>query len=187
MPSIPPNTNRLRRILETDGALLSEYTEGTPSYPNQFLERNRIISGLSIATIVIEAPIHSGALVTAKHAAEQGREVFVVPGPSANPNYEGSHMLIRNGARLVRNAADIFEDLGIETETVSPRRENQLLHNLDAEEEMVFRALEEAQEPLWVDKIAKATTLKTQVVSRVLTSLILKDLVKEKSGKFFSA
>jgi DNA processing protein len=171
-------------ILEKGGALISEYPEGTQSFKNQFLERNRIVSGMSIATTVIEAPIHSGALVTAKHAAEQGREVFVLPGASTHPNYEGSHMLIRNGARLVRNTSDIFEDLGMETEKIFSHRSESFPDDLDEEEKTIFRVIDEGREPLWVDKISELTTLKTHIVNRTLTSLILKGIVKEKNGKF---
>ena len=100
-----------KKILETNGAIISEYPINTPAFPDQFLARNRIVSGLSIATIVIEAPFNSGALVTARLAAEQGRDVFVIPGPINNINYQGSHKLIRDGARLINSAEDILEDL----------------------------------------------------------------------------
>ncbi len=106
------NENLAKKILDYGGAIISEYPPQTPSFPNQFLERNRIVSGLSIATIVIEAPERSGSLVTARLAAEQGREVFIAPGSIDNPNYRGSHQLIRDGARLVTSIEDIMEDLG---------------------------------------------------------------------------
>jgi len=105
------NENLAKKILELDGAIISEYPTNTPSFPNQFLERNRIISGLSIATIIIEAPERSGSLATANWAVEQGREVFVFPGPIDHPNYRGSHKLIRDGARLIGSIEDLLEDL----------------------------------------------------------------------------
>ncbi len=108
------NENLAKKIIGTGGAVISEYPVGTEAFKNQFLERNRIVSGLCIATIVVEAPRESGALVTARLAAEQGREVFVFPGPTNHPNYHGSHKLIRDGARLVSSIDDILEDLNSE-------------------------------------------------------------------------
>ncbi len=81
------NENLAKKILEFGGAIISEYEPATPAYQNQFLERNRIVSGLSIATIVIEAPDRSGSIATARLAAKQGREVFILPGPTNHPNY----------------------------------------------------------------------------------------------------
>jgi DNA processing protein len=100
-------------ILSSEGALISEYEPETKPAPNQFLERNRIVSGLSLAVVVVEAPLRSGAISTAHHALEQGREVFIVPGPIHNSNYFGSHKLIRDGARLVSSARDIINDLNL--------------------------------------------------------------------------
>lgn len=119
------NENLAKKILESDGALISEYPPETPSFPNQFLERNRIISGLSVATIIIEAPERSGSLATANWAAQQGREVFVFPGPANHSNFRGSHKLIRDGARLVASLEDILEDLGLEnpkSEILNPKQ-----------------------------------------------------------------
>ncbi len=99
------------RILKEDGSLVSEHKKGVSPKPNYFLERNRIISGMALAVVIIEAPARSGTLSTANHALRQGRDVFVLPGPADHPNYEGSHKLIRDGARLVRNADDIVNDL----------------------------------------------------------------------------
>lgn len=102
-------------ILKYGGALISEYPPGTAPLPEQFLARNRIVSGLSLGVVIIEAPFRSGAVSTAHHALEQGKEVFVVPGPARHANYLGSHKLIRDGARLVASARDIMEDLGLLT------------------------------------------------------------------------
>lgn len=106
------NENLANKILLNNGAIISEYETDTPAYKNQFLERNRIVAGLCIATIVVEAPQKSGALVTARLAAEAGREVFVFPGLAGHPQYAGSHALIRDGARLVNSIDNILEDLG---------------------------------------------------------------------------
>ena len=105
------NENLANRIILSGGAIMSEYASGTPSYQSNFLERNRIVAGLCAATVVIEAPARSGAIVTARLAAEYGREVFVFPGPAGHPQWAGSHALIRDGARLVHSTDDILEDL----------------------------------------------------------------------------
>ncbi|MFA6407299.1 MAG: DNA-processing protein DprA [Candidatus Paceibacterota bacterium] len=170
-------------ILESGGCLISEYVEGTPAYPNQFLERNRIVSGLSIATIVIEAPLRSGSIATARNAIEQGREVFVFPGSVNNANYKGSHMLIRNGARLVTNCADILEDLGVETSpSLTSARENNIA--LSEFESQIVRVLTSAHEPLSIDKILELTTLQPHIVNEKLTLLLFSGIIEEVSGKF---
>ena len=87
-----------KNIIASGGALVSEYPLGTPSLPQHFIERNRLISGLSLGIVVIEAPKVSGALATARFAFEQNREVFVVPGPANHRNFYGSPQLLRNGA-----------------------------------------------------------------------------------------
>jgi len=174
----PPSHESLGRRIEAEGAIVSEYPAGTPAYPNQFLARNRIVSGLADAVVIIEAPIASGALATARHAANQGREVFVLPGPAAHPHYAGSHMLLREGARLIRNAGDLLEDLGIAERTARAAAPKEAAHD------PILTALAAAREPLSVDRIAEATTLEPQVVLTRLTELMLDGAVTEMNGKF---
>ena len=106
----PPEHATLAKNMEAAGAVLSEYPPGVAPLRHHFPLRNRIISGLSIAVVVIEAPERSGALITASTAAEQGRDVFVLPG-ATNGRNRGGHLLIRDGARLVESADDILQDL----------------------------------------------------------------------------
>ena len=111
LPELTPSTNRDlgERIIAHGGAVISEYEPHTPAYPAHFLERNRIVSGLSDAILITEAAARSGTLNTASHALEQGREVFVVPGNITSPLSAGCNALLRQGATPVTSAQDILE------------------------------------------------------------------------------
>lgn len=110
------NASLYKRILDRGGLLLSQFEPGTKPFPANFLNRNRIIAGLSRSVIVIQASLKSGSLVTARYAMEEGREVMVLPGNVNNPHYEGSNALIRDGAHLVRNIDDVCEVFGLDVE-----------------------------------------------------------------------
>ena len=113
--NITPHTNRnlAQKILDSGGAILSEYAPDQPALPHQFLERNRIVSGLADGVIVVEAAARSGTLSTAAHALSQGREVFAVPGSILSPMSVGCHNLIKQGAQLITSAEDVCLALGI--------------------------------------------------------------------------
>jgi len=181
--------NLAREILEKSGGIISEYPEGTPALPHQFLERNRIVSGMCIATVVIEAPMRSGALATARFALEQGRELFVAPGPVSHRNYEGAHMLLRNGARIITSASDILEDLEnvIANHQISlpiiHKNERDLTFK-DEKDLLVAGAFKNSLQPLTVDKIAEMTNLEPYVVNERLTFMILRKIVEETGGRF---
>jgi len=108
------NENLAQQILDNNGVIISEYGPGTKISPLNFPARNRIVAGLSLGVLVTEAPIKSGALITARLAAEQGKEVFAVPGMISNINSQGTAMLIKNGAKLVWDVNDILEELNLD-------------------------------------------------------------------------
>lgn len=116
-----PVTNRdlFRRILDAGGAIITAYPVGVPVYPHYFRARNRIISGVSRGVLVVEAGLRSGALVTARYAAEQGREVFAVPGSPRHHLSRGCHALLKMGAKLTEDIADILEELMCYPDTLS--------------------------------------------------------------------
>jgi DNA processing protein len=109
----PAEHRELARDMESAGAIVSEFPPGVPPLPHHFPLRNRIISGLSLAVVVVEAPEKSGALITASAAAEQGRDVMVIPGPVTGGRNRGGHLLIRDGAKVVETADDILQELNL--------------------------------------------------------------------------
>jgi DNA processing protein len=109
----PARNRPLARRLVTEGLLLTEFAPGTGPLPHHFVQRNRVISGLSRAVLVVEAALRSGSLTTARFALEQGRDVFAVPGSILSQLSRGCHLLIKQGAKLVESAADVLEELGL--------------------------------------------------------------------------
>jgi DNA processing protein len=107
----PARNAELARQIATGGVVLSEFPLGTPALAGNFPRRNRIIAGLALGTLVVEAAPQSGSLITARLAAEAGREVFAIPGSIHAPQYKGCHQLIRQGAKLVETARDVLDEL----------------------------------------------------------------------------
>lgn len=175
------NQNLAKKIIEFGGAIISEYPPEEPAYPANFLRRNRIVSGLCIATVVIEAPLRSGSLVTAKLALEQGREVLVVPGPADSFNYAGSHLLIRDGARLVTSAKEILEDLNLQPKSTEFLENAVKAKNrqLTGEEKTVFDIIKNNKNAANIDKIAELAKLEVQIVNQMIVFLIIKNMIKE--------
>lgn len=175
----PACNRRLAEKISQNGAVISEQTPGTQSKPYFFAQRNRIISGLSLGTLVIEAPEKSGALITAMQAIEQNREVFAVPGPINNKNSVGTNNLIKMGAKLVTCANDILEELNL---PLIQKQERKIKFE-SKEEEILFDIL--SQTPLHIDEITKKSKLNAGIVSPTLIILELRGLVKNTGGGYY--
>ena len=182
----PPENKKLAEKITTSGAIISEFFLGTkPEGPN-FPRRNRIISGLSLGVVIVEAGAKSGALVTAGCALDQNREVFAIPGNLGSKNSEGTNALIKQGAKLVTTVEDILEELKIATKgnklNSSVHIEEDLSH-LSEMERSILKLI--AEEPYHIDKIATQTSVSVPQALSALLSLELKGLVKQLSGKMF--
>lgn len=179
----PENQSLADMIVEQKGCLLSEFALGTPPDKRTFPMRNRIVSGLSFGVLVIEAGKESGALITARQALEQGRQVFAVPGRIDNPQSKGCHQLIKEGAALVEGVEDILSSL----EFLLPMQEVTVPRpapaNLNANESLVFDAIDREETP--IDQITQKTGLPSGTVSSTLLRLEMRKLIKQLPGKMF--
>ncbi|MFN2140302.1 MAG: DNA-processing protein DprA [Candidatus Promineifilaceae bacterium] len=175
----PEHRDLARQIVRGHGAVISDYPLGTQPDAKNFPPRNRIISGLSLGVVVVEAGARSGASITAQFALEQGREVFAVPGNVNRPASQGTNRLIQQGtAKLVTNANDILEELNL-TMVFEHSAVQQALPDT-AEEAALFEYL--SAEPVHVDALSRATGLSSQEVSSTLTLLELKGIVRQVGG-----
>lgn len=170
----PPANRNLGLDVIKNGALISEYPLGTEAMPFYFPQRNRIVSGMSLGVVVIEGTEKSGTLLTASHAAAQGREVFAVPGPITSPNSGAPNILLRNGAKLVTSAKDILEELKVGTRQLAIG--NREIFPENADEIELFAILE--VEPLHVDEITRRLNKDTGTVLSTITTMELKGMIK---------
>lgn len=170
----PTSNSALAAQLERNGGLLSEFALGTPPLPENFPRRNRVISGLSRGVLVVEATLNSGSLITARLAAEQGREVFAIPGSIHSPFSKGAHRLIREGAKLVETAQDVIEELGIEVAiggsgAVTQAAVTPTIPEASGPTGRVLAAL--GHDPAGIDLIARRTGLAADVITVALVEL----------------
>lgn len=181
----PASHRTLAHAIVANGALVSELPPGAPPLPDHFPRRNRIISGLSAGTLVVEAAANSGSLITARLAAEQGREVFAIPGSIHNPLARGCHALLRQGAKLVETAQDILEELGPLTggftpSTARPTSQGNDMAACTVEQKALLECL--SFEPVAVDTIIRRSGLTPEVVSSILLTLELQGYVISSAG-----
>ncbi len=180
----PPENKSLAEKMEKKGALVSEFLLGTKPEGTNFPKRNRLISGLSLGVIIIEAGIKSGALITAKLALEQGREVFAVPGNVSSERSQGTNWLIKNGASLITRAEDILDELQGFLSAEDSQQKKEKAHALSEREQKLYQLLS-ASEAAHIDWIARESELSTSQALSLLLDLELKGLVKQLSGKNF--
>ena len=181
--SIYPSENmRLaEKILETGGLLISEYPPGTQGTRWTFPQRNRIISGLSLGVLVIEAKQRSGALITADCAFEQDRKVFALPGSIYSLNSKGPHFLIKKGAKLIENSNDILKELNL---TLAENNDTNEIGGQNAEENLILNILEEGG--LHIDQIIKTTKLSAAKTAGILAILEMEEKIRNLGGNIYA-
>lgn len=190
----PPENRDLERQIAAAGLVISEYPAGTKSHPGLFPQRNRIIAGLSLGTLVVEADSRSGSLITADAALEAGRDVFAVPGPLTSPKSRGALDLIKQGAKLVTAASDVVEEyLSYLPEKIEQRRDlnpftrenedRQAEKKLTSEESQLYHILH--QGPFTLDELLSRTSWDFGHLHSVLLSLIIKKAVTQLPGAIY--
>ena len=195
----PPENAKLFELISASGACISELPLQTEPLAENFPPRNRIIAGLSLGTIIIEAGLRSGALITAKAALESNREVMAVPGKIDSPLSQGSHYLIKQGAKLIESVEDVMEALGyigeqlkeyaaLTANEATERVEAPLFEtaklNLKGNEKTIYDTL--GKEPLHIDQVIADTNLPAGTVNAAVVSLRLKGLIKQLPGNLFA-
>ncbi|MDP3241088.1 MAG: DNA-processing protein DprA, partial [Reyranella sp.] len=175
----PPQNAALQETIAARGLILSEVVLGAPPIARAFPRRNRIVSGLSAGIVVIEAAARSGSLITAQRAAEQGREVFVVPGSPMDPRYAGSNSLIRDGAILVRDANDILSVLG-QPKAAAQRLEKPAQIPVESDTARIVQAL--GSVPTAVDELVRRCQVSAASVAEVLMALELEGRLERHRG-----
>lgn len=176
----PRGSRSLRSRMTTDGLLITEYPHGTPPRPANFPVRNRIISGLSLGTVIVEATDRSGSLITARTAAEQNREVFAVPGSIFGQGSEGPHRLIQYGAKLVHDLDDILEELAVGL----PAKSSEEVRQCARPKGLAGQVLDQMafDEPRHVDLIANRLDVSLTRLSAALLELEMEGLIRPAPG-----
>ncbi|MFQ5900848.1 MAG: DNA-processing protein DprA [Thermodesulfobacteriota bacterium] len=183
----PPENSGLFQSITGNGAVISEFPMAAPPLSRNFPMRNRIISGLSLGTVIVEASMRSGSLITARLALEQGREVFAIPGNITSNRSHGTNRLIKQGAKLVENIDDILEELIPQIE--GRKNSNPIVDKLPeialcAEEKGVLETLN--HEPKHIDTIIRESRLNSSKVSVTLLNMEIKGIIKGHPGKYYT-
>lgn len=179
----PPENRLLYNRIGEEGLLLSEFPFGTPPHPGLFPRRNRIIAGLSLGTIVVEAALKSGSLITADQALEESRDVFAVPGPITSPKSAGTNSLIQQGAKLVTSVKDIlveYADYSTET-TIIPKQDFD--DEISIEEQKILQQL--SFEPMTVDTLLDEAQTNFGHLHTILLSLLMKKKIVQVAGSAY--
>lgn len=171
------NRKLYEKIIEGAGAVISEFPPGTQPFPGYFPQRNRVIAGLSLGVLVIEAAERSGSLITANITADLGREVFAVPGPINYPTAQGTANLIKTGAKLVTNVEDILEELHLKREKEIERKREKEKMTGSVEEKIILKILD--TEPKHVDQIVRESKMPASKILATLSLMELSGLVKQ--------
>ncbi|HIE39417.1 MAG TPA: DNA-processing protein DprA, partial [Anaerolineae bacterium] len=179
----PPEHRELARQIAAHGALISEYPLGTPPEAGNFPPRNRLISGLSLGVLITEAGRGSGALITADYAAEQGRDVFAVPGSILAAGSAGTNRLIQDGARMVLEPADVLRELNL----TMVAEQAQARETLPATETEAALLAHLGPEPVHVDELGRAASLPIAQITSTLAMMELKGLVRQVGGMKYVA
>ena len=175
------NLNLAKKIIANGGAVISEYEPEKKSEIWYFPERNRIIAGLSLGVLVVEAPEKSGALITARLALEQNREVFAIPGSVFSKNSFGTNFLIKSGARIVTSIDDILEELDLTH--LKDKEKEAKKENLNEDEKNILRIIE--YEPIHIDKICEMAKMPASQVLSIISVLEIRSIIKNiGAGKF---
>ena len=175
------NEKLYEEILDSNGLIVSEYPLGMPANQGTFPARNRIIAGISMAVLITEAAEDSGSLITAAHAAKQGKPVFAVPGPITSQMSKGSLNLLKQGAILVSSAEDILKELNIKNKILNIK-DTYKKSNINKTEQKIIECLE--SEERTIDEISNLTKIPIAKLSIILSEMELKGIVKNLSGKF---
>lgn len=178
----PPQNIKLAHQIIENGALISEYPLGMEATKEKFPFRNRIISGLARGVLVVEAPLKSGSLITAKCALDQNRDVFAIPGNIFSKMSYGTNLLIKQGAKVVTRVEDILEELNLKYEIVKPQK---LSWPTDEIEKIIFDILRKTGEPMLIDEIVRMANLPVSKIGAALIAMEMRGIVKNLgSGKF---
>ena len=176
----PQNHSLLaEKIIENQGGLISEYPPFTPNLKHHFVSRNRIISGLSLGTLIVECSLNSGSLITAQHALDQNRTVYAIPGPIYSENSKGPHNLIKMGARLITSAEDILQDLNLPA--LKTENENQTLFGNSPAENLILKHI--GTETKNLNSLIKESGLSSSEVISALTFLEMKGKIRNLGGQ----
>ncbi len=181
---IYPRENKgLFQQIRENGTIITEFPTGTPPDGKNFPIRNRIISGISRGVLVVEAAKRSGSLITASFALNQGREVFAIPGMIDSIRSQGTHFLIKQGAKLVEDVEDILEEFGIKIEESQDKKDHKPLVKLSNQEKKIYECLDET--PVHIDEIIRSTELDPSEVLSTLLRMELKGIVRQMPGRLF--